>query len=165
MKKGEDMTKQTETLPSVFNAWKAGPLLVLGMMAIAIGAAATSRVNGPASVAGADARPVVQRTLNFIDEPDGGVGVRDAKTGEMIASLAPGSNNFLRATMRGFARQRMREEAGAETPFELTAWSDGRLSLLDPVTTRSVGLEAFGESNMVVFARLLGPVAPVKATP
>ncbi len=37
---------------------------------------------------------------------------------------------------------------GAETPFRLTRWSDGRLSLDDPATDRHVDLEAFGPTNV-----------------
>jgi putative photosynthetic complex assembly protein len=57
--------------------------------------------------------------------------------------------------MRTLARQRHREDIGAEKPFVLTGWNDGRLTLDDPTTDRRVDLEAFGESNEIVFARLL----------
>lgn len=137
---------------------RRGLLLLASVMLLAIGVAAAGRITGPAALPGADAKPVAARELFFIDAPDGAVTVRDAGSNATIATLAPGTNNFLRATMRGFARQRMREDAGPAIPFRLTAWSDGRLSLLDPTTGRSVELEAFGATNMAVFAALLRPV-------
>jgi putative photosynthetic complex assembly protein len=72
-----------------------------------------------------------------------------------ISVIAPGTNGFLRATMRGLARQRLREDEGADTPFRLTEWADGRLTLEDPATGRRIEMEAFGETNEAVFARLL----------
>ena len=67
----------------------------------------------------------------------------------------PGSNGFLRATLRGLARERKRHEGGPEIPFRLTAWSNGRLTLADPATGRTVDLAAFGPTNAEVFGRLL----------
>ena len=56
--------------------------------------------------------------------------------------------------MRGLARERRREGAGDATPFVLTAWSDGRISLDDSATGRTVPLEAFGPTNEGAFAQL-----------
>ena len=75
--------------------------------------------------------------------------------------VAPGTNGFLRGVLRGLAQERLRQDAGAATPFVLTRWSDGRLSLTDPVTGRSVYLEAFGPSNVALFAALLAAEHPV----
>ena len=136
---------------------RRGLLVLASVMLGSIAVAGIGRITGPVSQSGADAKPTMARDLLFADGTDGSVTVRDAQTGDLIATLAPGSNAFLRATMRGFARQRMREDSGPATPFRLTAWSDGRLSLADPATGRSVELEAFGGSNMAVFAALLLP--------
>lgn len=139
---------------------RRGLLVLASVMLTAIAVAGIGRITGPLPQSGADAQPTMARDLLFADAADGGVEVRDAKTGEMIATLAAGTNAFLRATMRGFARQRMREDSGPATPFRLTAWSDGRLSLADRATGRSVELEAFGGTNMAVFAALLQPIRP-----
>ena len=42
-----------------------------------------------------------------------------------------------------------------QTPFRLSAWSDGRLTLDDPATARHIELQAFGSTNTEVFAQLL----------
>ena len=72
-----------------------------------------------------------------------------------IDIVAPATNGFLRATMRGLARQRLRQDADREVPFRLTEWADGRLTLEDPTTGRRVEMEAFGITNEEVFAGLL----------
>lgn len=103
---------------------------------------------------------VAQRDLRFSDRADGGVTVTNAVTGAVVEELAPESHNFVRALMRGLVRQRVREGDGPETPFRLTAWADGTLTLEDPATHRSVALEAFGPTNAEEFVRLL----PLKVT-
>ena len=132
-----------------------GPLLGIGaVLALAILAAAAGRMTGAATPA-ADGAPIVARDLRFADQLDGAVAVIDAAKDQRIATLAPASNGFLRATVRGLVGQRRRENKGADTPFRLTAWQDGRLTLDDPATGRRVELEAFGHTNEAAFARLL----------
>lgn len=79
----------------------------------------------------------------------------DAHGGEVVTVLQPGTNGFIRATLRGLGRARRLEGIGPDAPFHLTAWKDGRLTLDDPTTGRRVDLEAFGITNETAFARLL----------
>ncbi|MBD0271019.1 MAG: photosynthetic complex assembly protein, partial [Acetobacteraceae bacterium] len=67
--------------------------------------------------------------LRFEDLRDGGVAVRRAGDGAVVAVLAPGTEGFVRATLRGLARDRKRGDLGPEQPFRLSAWTDGGLSL------------------------------------
>lgn len=128
----------------------AGSVVLLSIMAAAAG-----RITGAGNSA-PTAAPVVSRDLLFRDRPDGGVAVFDARdTSAPIEIVAPATNGFLRATMRGLARQRLRQDADVEVPFRLTEWADGRLTLTDPTTGRRVEMEAFGITNEQVFADLL----------
>lgn len=101
------------------------------------------------------AEPLVQRDFQFRDRTDGGISVLDAESGELVEVVEPASNGFLRATLRGLARERKRRGVGPAEPFRLTARVDGRLTLEDPATGRRVDLEAFGPANAGAFARLL----------
>ncbi len=137
--------RQADTFPRF-------PLLGAGVLiALAVTAAALSPVerNVPQS------RPVAERMLRFEDRPDGAVAVIDASTAREIAVFAPGTNGFVRATLRGFARERRRGDEGPDAPFRLTRWADGRVTLGDPVTGRQAELEAFGVDNERPFAQLL----------
>jgi putative photosynthetic complex assembly protein len=99
---------------------------------------------------------VLSRELLFADMPNGGVAVFDASNPSVpIEIVAPETNGFLRATMRGLARQRLRQDADVQVPFRLTQYADGRLTLEDPTTGRRVEMEAFGITNEEAFARLL----------
>ncbi|CAN5338509.1 hypothetical protein BH11PSE10_BH11PSE10_18380 [soil metagenome] len=120
------------------------------------------RLAGVSAVQQADAATYSTRQLRFQDKDDGGIDVLDARSGAVLDTVAPGSNGFLRSTMRGLVRERKRQSLGPETPFELLGRVDGRLTLVDPGTGRRIDLESFGPSNSAVFAKLLPamPTAP-----
>jgi len=107
----------------------------------------------------------VERDLRFVEHRAGGVDVSaggidviDANTGRKIDELRPGADGFIRATVRGLAQERRRRGLGPEVPFHLALHVDGRLTLEDPVTARTIELEAFGPTNSGAFARLLPAV-------
>ena len=125
--------------------------LLIGMAFLAAG---VGRVTGPVSTHPA-AAAVLSRDLRFVDMADGGVAILDARTGETLQVALPGTNGFLRATLRGLASERKHEDFSDAVPFRLTGWADGRLTLEDPTTHRTVELEAFGRTNEEVFAALL----------
>jgi putative photosynthetic complex assembly protein len=60
----------------------------------------------------------------------------------------------MRQTLRGLARDRRRSGLADETPFVLTHWNDGRLTLDDLAIDRRLELESFGQTNAGAFAQL-----------
>lgn len=100
------------------------------------------------------ASPVDRFALRFEDRDDGSVAVRDASDGSDIYVVQPGTYGFIRSTLRGLARERRRADFDATTPFLLTRWSDGTVSLEDTTTNRRVNLDAFGPDNARAFAQL-----------
>ncbi|WP_428541760.1 photosynthetic complex assembly protein PuhC [Rhodopila sp.] len=128
----------------------AGAVILLSIVTAAVGrltGAANSTPTAPA---------VASRELLFRDQPNGAVAVYDARNTKVpIEMIAPATNGFLRATVRGLAQQRLRQDASVSVPFRLTEWADGRLTLADPTTGRAVEMEAFGITNESVFAELL----------
>jgi putative photosynthetic complex assembly protein len=93
--------------------------------------------------------------LRFVDEPNGSVSVHDGHDDRLVASLAPGTNGFVRGVMRGLAHDRKRRGIGSAPPFRLSVWRDGRLLLQDTATGRLIDLDAFGSSNKDAFVQLL----------
>ncbi len=100
-----------------------------------------------------DAPPLWQRELRFVDASNGDVLALDARSGETVARFA-GEQGFVRGTLRALARERGRRGLGADAPLQLVAQNDGRLTLRDPATGERIDLEAFGSSNLAVFAAL-----------
>lgn len=111
--------------------------------------------------------PQLSRDLRFEDTTYGAIRISDAKSGQLVVELEPGTGGFVRATLRGLARERRRTSApGPESPFTLTAWSGGQLTLEDPATGRFVDLGAFGPTQVETFtAILLAPGRLAQGTP
>ncbi len=93
--------------------------------------------------------------LFFEDQEDGAVLVRDAASGDPIDRLEPGTNGFVRATLRGLVRARDAVGAGREVPFTIGLTESGRFVLFDPVSERLIDLRAFGDKNSEAFIRFL----------
>lgn len=130
-----------------------GPLLGAGLLIAATLALTTAPpIGGGVQYQG---EVNAQRDLRFIDRADGGVTVTDARTGQPIGELAPGEDGFIRGALRGLVRERRIGGLGQETPFRLTGWSDGRLTLEDPATRTRLDLAAYGATNAESFARFL----------
>jgi len=125
------------------------------LIALSIGMAAMGRLTNIGTTRMPDSAVVQQRQVQFQDQSDGGIAVYDTQAQQRIALLAPGTNGFLRGVLRGLVRERRRSDIGAQTPFVLTRWADGRLSITDPAIGRQINLEVFGPTNSGVFAQLL----------
>ena len=128
----------------------AAGALVLGMLLTVT----FVRLTGVGVVHVADAPAVEVREFRFEDRPDGSIAVLDARN-QLVETVAPGSNGFLRGTMRGLARERKRQGIGPELPFRMIGRADGKLTLEDPGTGRRVDLGSFGPTNAAVFAHLM----------
>lgn len=127
----------------------AGSVIGFALLAAIVG-----RLTGPVATI-APSVAVDTRDLRFEDRPDGSVVILDAATDALVEVAPPGTNGFLRATLRGLARARRADDVGSAAPFHLTHWADGRLTLDDPTTQRRVEMAAFGVTNAEVFARLM----------
>ena len=128
----------------------AGTVIGLSLVTATVGRLTGAADSTPTSAA------VASRELVFHDQRNGGVAIYDADDPSVpIDIVAPETNGFLRATVRGLAQQRLRQDASRNTPFRLTGWADGRLTLEDPTTGRRIEMEAFGITNEKVFANLL----------
>jgi putative photosynthetic complex assembly protein len=103
-----------------------------------------------------EAVAVADRQISFTRTADGGVTVADAKTGDVLGTWPHDTNAFVRTVMLGLMHDRSAVAPDDRaTPFRLTRWHDGRVSVSDPVSGRSVELAAFGRSQVETFERLL----------
>jgi putative photosynthetic complex assembly protein len=133
----------------------AGALVVLSLIGVT-----AARYTGIGVAQVVDAPAVTVREFLFEDRSDGGIDVLDASSRQVVDTVAPGSNGFLRGTMRGLARERKRQGVSASVPFQLIGRSDGGLTLIDPATQRRVDLGSFGPSNAAVFSQLMSKPQP-----
>jgi putative photosynthetic complex assembly protein len=132
------------------------PLLIAAgvLVAITIAGAALARHEGREP--SAEVAMVQSADLAFDDEPDGGVQVRDVALGRAIDTLPPGTNGFVRGTLRSLARERRRRGLGPDAaPMRLSQWSDGSLTLQDLATDIRIEVQSFGPTNAAAFRELL----------
>ncbi|MDB5647798.1 photosynthetic complex assembly protein PuhC [Methylobacterium sp.] len=139
----------------------AGIGLLLGFVVLAV---TFGRVEGVGLTRMEPARPVQSLAFRVDDAPDGSITLRDAEHGGLVATVQPGEDNFIRATLRGFGQGRLRAGLSREVPFRLTRFDDGSLRLDDALTGRSVDFGAFGPSNFAAFARLMPDLKSCPAT-
>lgn len=132
---------------------------VAALLGITILAVSAARLSDVGKTQMPETAAVESRELRFADRADGAVEVIDADSVKTIEVFSPGTHGFVRGVMRGLARERRLHEIGAQPPFRLTRWADGRLSLDDPTTGRRIDLAAFGPVNAASFAQLLNSPA------
>ena len=145
-------------------------LLAAGAVAIlAIAMAAGARLTGAGRMEPPRGVVDVSRDLRFEDARDGMVLVRSVDSGgavREVAVLRPGELMFVRSTLRALARgRRLEGRADQTTPFRLTRYRDGRLTLDDPSTQQHLELAAYGPTNAAAFGQLLDAArAPATAS-
>lgn len=106
---------------------------------------------------------LAQQAVVFSDQ-DGGVIVVTDETGNTLKVIQRGELGFVRALLRGLARDRRAQGVGPEVAFTISYHADGSLTLDDPSTGRIVALGAFGSTNSIVFAELLGAKSLTQAS-
>lgn len=131
-----------------------------GLVLVTLAGAALAHITHQGRSAMAASAAVEVRDLRFEDRPEGTIAIfRDGE--RRLADVIPaGGNGFVRGVLRGLARERMRQHGAASAPFRLTRWADGRLTVSDPSTGRSVDVAAFGPDNYGAFARIFAATAP-----
>lgn len=144
-----DASNSSDAIPRVM-------LVALGALVIGtLIAVSFVRMTGLGAAHVPDAAAVSVREFRFEDQANGGILVRDARSGLVVQTVAPETNGFLRGTMRGLARERHRRGLGPEVPFRLIGRADGKLTLEDPATGRHVDIGSFGPTNAAVFAGIM----------
>ncbi|GAC1620566.1 MAG: hypothetical protein NVS9B10_02410 [Nevskia sp.] len=131
-----------------------GALALVGLALLTVGAARLSRIGTPIA-ASTLTNIAAERDLRFEDRDDGSIAVFDDRSGALVDTLAPGSNNFLRGTLRGLVRERRQDSIAGIAAFRLILNRDGHLLLSDPATARTIDLGSFGPTNAQAFSRLL----------
>ena len=142
--------------PTVLHSPQRSPLAIPAVIvASLIGVILFVKLHGPPAQYAPEGRAIASIDLFFEDRDDGAVVVRDARNGTVVRELEPGTNGFIRATLRGLVRERRLGDLGPAQPFRVTRWSDGRLTLVDMATGRVVDLPAFGQTQVEAFQSLL----------
>ena len=134
---------------------RTGLLALGGLVMFTLVAVTASRLTGLGEVRMTLPAAVESRDLQFADGQGGTVLVYDATDRQLIDTIAPGTNGFVRVVLRGLARERKLGDIGAEPPFRLTRHTNGQMTLTDTSSSKQIDLAAFGAVNAQAFTRLM----------
>jgi putative photosynthetic complex assembly protein len=134
---------------------KGGVLAAAALVLFALATVTTVRLTGMGEVHMTLPAAVQSRDLQFADGNKGTVLVYDARDHQLVDTLPPGTNGFIRVVMRGLARERRLGDIGSRPPFRLTRYAGGQITLTDTSTGKQIDLGAFGSTNTEAFARLM----------
>ncbi len=135
--------------------FKAFRLISVGLVTVVI-AIASLRLAGyqpPPSLPNEPA--LATRVLAVEDADQGTIIVRDAKTGENIATYKHGEGSFFRATLRTLVNDRRHKGLALDGNFRLETHSGHQLFLIDETSGKTLSMNAFGPTNTAVFAALI----------
>ena len=110
---------------------RTGLIAAGSLVLFALISATTARLTGIGDVRVSLPAAVESRDLQFADGQDGSVLVYDAKDRQLIDTIAPGTNGFVRVVLRGLARERKLADVGQEPPFRLTRYVNGQNIVVD----------------------------------
>jgi putative photosynthetic complex assembly protein len=138
------------SVPRLPLAWAFSVVIVTILVVTA------ARLTGFSPVQDLGASEVLQsKLLRFEDAGDGSVSIIDGTTGKLVASAEPGTNGFLRGTLRGLMRVRKKGEVSYGAPYRLERLRNGQLMLIDTASGIRLDLNAYGQTNAAVFAAFL----------
>ncbi len=156
---GAEALRDGQSRDGSWRSWLAYPTLPLAaatsLVVISLITVGWSRISPPALSPMENVPALSSIELYFEDREDGSVVVIDAVDDRVLDVLAPGTNGFVRGTLRSLARARRAIDAGSEQPFRLTRTRAGQLLLMDTVSGREIDLWAFGRTNAEAFNRYL----------
>lgn len=98
---------------------------------------------------------VSTRDIRFVQKADGVVAVEDARSGATLGAYPFNENAFMRTVMLSFRHERAFIAGDHRDPYKIEQWADGRVTVFDPVTGRSIEMAAFGRHQVETFAALL----------
>lgn len=99
--------------------------------------------------------PVEERAIRFLPQDDGSLAVLDVNSGvEVVRLRSEGGNGFLFGAKRGIDYKRNLAHVDPETPFALTRWQNGRITLDDPATGMHIAVNSFGPTQVASFEQL-----------
>lgn len=137
------------------------PLIGAAILAVlAYTMAVSARVYGVGASNEGVSIPMVERSIRFTTEQDGSLTVLDVNTGRDIVHLTSDHNGFLFGALRGIAYKRSIAKVAPETPFALTRWQNGKITLDDPTTGMHIAVNSFGPTQVASFEQLFAEEKP-----
>jgi putative photosynthetic complex assembly protein len=98
---------------------------------------------------------VANYPVTMMVEADDAVALRSVETGQIVVAFDKGHGGFLRSAIRAFGLKRNQMKIAPASPFMVTRWESGRVTLNDPSTGHQVPVDSFGPMVTKMFAPLV----------
>jgi putative photosynthetic complex assembly protein len=132
-----------------------GPLIGASLLvALVFGVAIQARVSGHTASQEPVTAVALQREVRFDMQGDGTLSVFDVGQDREIARLSSDKNGFIFGMLRGIKQKRDVAQTDPATPFRITKWQDGRMTLDDPSTGMHIAVSSFGPTQVQSFSQL-----------
>lgn len=132
-----------------------GPLIGASLLVVLVfGVAIQARISGQTASREPVSTVALQRDVRFDPQADGTISVFDVGQNREVARLSPDKNGFIFGMMRGIKQKRDVAHTDPATPFRITKWQDGRMTLDDPSTGMHVAVSSFGPTQVESFQQL-----------
>jgi putative photosynthetic complex assembly protein len=130
-------------------------IAVASLIGFTILAIAIARLSGYDPSQAPASPEVAVRDLRFVEVGEGNIAVYDDATGELLETLPPESDGFIRGVLRTLIRERRMHGVDPDGPYRLSLRENGRFTLDDPTTDFFIDLRAFGLTNEAAVGRFL----------
>jgi putative photosynthetic complex assembly protein len=130
-------------------------IAVASLIGFTILAIAIARLSGYDPSQAPVSPEVAVRDLRFVEVGEGNIAVYDDATGELLETLPPESDGFIRGVLRTLIRERRMHGVDPDGPYRLSLRENGRFTLDDPTTDFFIDLRAFGPTNEAAVGRFL----------
>ena len=90
----------------------------------------------------------------FVKKENGSVSIYNNK-GEEIINSRGGPYGFIVVVYNGFMSERKKKKIETNNPLKLVHYEDGRLTIIDEVSSWDMHLNSFGAMNASVFKKLI----------
>ena len=146
----EDTSIQEKELIPIRLVQAVGALLLVTLLMVGYARLSVMQLIGtPKQV------PVVSETsLEFIKQKNGSVSIFD-KNGQEIINSRAGPYGFIVVVYNGFMSERKKKKIETNNPLKLVHYEDGRLTIIDEVSSWDMHLNSFGAMNASVFKKLI----------
>ena len=118
--------------------------IIASVICLALVFAIVGRYTGIGADRVVNGAAVATHQVTIIVKPDDSIELTSFETKQLIAGFDAGRGGFLRGALRAFGLKRHQMNIDPATPYNVTRWESGRISLVDQQTGQFIPVDSFG---------------------
>ena len=129
--------------------------IIASVICLALMFAIVGRYTGIGADRVVNGSAVATHLVTIIVQPDESVVLASYDTKQIVAKFDAGHGGFLRGALRAFGLKRNQMKIDSATPYTVTRWESGRVSLVDSKTGQFIPVDSFGPYVQKMFEPLV----------